>query len=148
MLGPVFNREAIVSPKRSKTYLMRAIYVLSLFLLLCTGYLVLDGSRSLVTASDSARFGGWIFSLLAPLQLLVLSSLAAVGAASSVAQEKDRRTLLLLLLLVLGSVAGGRQQTKLGSAAASEGPLLFSCTCCAAERFTRIQLGARISTPM
>ena len=98
MLGPVFNREAIVTPKRTKTYLMRAVYVLSLFLLLCTGYLVLDGSRSLATAADSARFGGWMFTLLAPLQLLVLSSLAAVGAASSVAQEKDRRTLLLLLL--------------------------------------------------
>ena len=98
MLGPVFNREALVVPKRSKTYLSRGIYVLSLLVLLCTGYLVLDGSRSLATASDAARFGGWMFSLLAPLQLLVLSCLAAVGAASSVAQEKDRRTLLLLLL--------------------------------------------------
>ena len=98
MLGPVFNREAAVTPKRTKTYLMRGVYVLSLFLLLCTGYLVLDGARSLATTSDSARFGGWMFTLLAPLQLLVLSSLAAVGAASSVAQEKDRRTLLLLLL--------------------------------------------------
>jgi hypothetical protein len=98
MLGPVFNREAVVVPKRAKTYLMRGVYVLALFLLLCTGYLVLDGARSLATASDSARFGGWMFTLLAPLQLLVLSSLAAVGAASSVAQEKDRRTLLLLLL--------------------------------------------------
>ncbi|MDA9778129.1 ABC transporter permease [Rubripirellula sp.] len=39
-----------------------------------------------------------MFTLLAPLQLLVLSSLASVGAAASVAQEKDRRTLLLLLL--------------------------------------------------
>jgi ABC-type Na+ efflux pump permease subunit len=98
MFGPIFNREAIVGPKRSKTYLMRALYVLSLFLLLCTGYLVLDGSRSLATSSDSARFGGWMFTLLAPLQLLVLASLAAVGAASSVAQEKDRRTLVLLLM--------------------------------------------------
>jgi hypothetical protein len=98
MLGPIFNREATVVPKRTKTYLMRGVYVLSLFLLLCTGYLVLDGSRSMATASDAARFGGWMFTLLAPLQLLVLSSLAAVGAASSVAQEKDRRTLILLLL--------------------------------------------------
>ena len=98
MLGPIFIREATVVPKRTKTYLMRGVYVLSLFLLLCTGYLVLDGSRSLATAADSARFGGWMFTLLAPLQLLVLSSLAAVGAASSVAQEKDRRTLILLLL--------------------------------------------------
>ena len=98
MLGPIFNREAIVVPKRPKTYLMRGVYVLSLFLLLCTGYLVLDGSRSLMTSGDAARFGGWMFMLLAPLQLLVLAALASVGAASSVAQEKDRRTLLLLLL--------------------------------------------------
>ncbi|NND97802.1 MAG: hypothetical protein HKN47_10790 [Pirellulaceae bacterium] len=90
--------------------MMRSVYVLSLFLLLCTGYLVLDGSRSLATASDAARFGGWMFTLLAPLQLLVLSSLAAVGAASSVAQEKDRRTLLLLLLTRLSGfeVVGGK----------------------------------------
>ena len=98
MLGPIFNREASVIPKRTKTYLIRSIYVLALFMLICTGYLVLDGSRSLATSGDAARFGGWMFTLLAPLQLLVLSSLAAVGAASSVAQEKDRRTLLLLLL--------------------------------------------------
>ncbi len=98
MLGPIFNREATVVPKRPKTYLMRGVYVLSLFLLLCTGYLVLDGSRSLMTSGDAARFGGWMFTLLAPLQLLVLAALAAVGAASSVAQEKDRRTLILLLL--------------------------------------------------
>jgi len=98
MLGPVFNREAAVAPKRPKTYLMRGVYVLTLLVLICTGYLVLDGSRSLATSSDAARFGGWMLTLLAPLQLLVLCSLAAVGAASSVAQEKDRRTLLLLLL--------------------------------------------------
>lgn len=98
MLGPIFYREATVGPKRPKTYLTRAVYVIALFLLLCTGYLVLDGARSLATSGDSARFGGWMFSLLSPLQLLVLASIAAVGAASSVAQEKDRRTLILLLL--------------------------------------------------
>lgn len=110
MLGPVFNREATVAPKRSRTYLMRAIYVAVLFLLLCTGYLVLDGSRSLSTTADSARFGGFMFAMLAPLQMLVLSSLAAVGAASSVAQEKDRRTLILLLLTRLSGfeVVGGK----------------------------------------
>jgi ABC-type Na+ efflux pump permease subunit len=98
MFGPIFHREAAVAPKRPKTFVMRGVYVLALLLLLCTGYLVLDGSRSLATSGDSARFGGWMFTLLAPLQLLILASLAAVGAAASVAQEKDRRTLLLLLL--------------------------------------------------
>ena len=98
MLGPIFFREASVAPKRPQTYLHRGLYVAALFLLLCTGYLVLDGSRTLTTSSDAARFGGWMFSVLAPLQLLILMAMAAVGAASSVAQEKDRRTFILLLL--------------------------------------------------
>ena len=117
MLGPVFNREATVVPKRPKTYLARGLYLVALFGLLCTGYLVLDGSRSLATVSDSARFGGWMFLLLAPLQLLVLSSLAAVGSAASVAQEKDRRTLLLLLMTRLSGfevVVGKLTATLLG----------------------------------
>lgn len=98
MLGPIFYRQSAVAPKRLSTYVGRSIYVGGLFLLLCTGYLVLDGSRSLTTTGASARFSGWMFTLLAPLQLLILAALAAVGAASSVAQEKDRRTLLLLLM--------------------------------------------------
>ena len=117
MFGPVFNREAVVVPKRSKTYLARGLYVLALLALLCTGYLVLDGSRSLATASDLARFGGWMFAMLAPLQLLILSSFAAVGAASSVAQEKDRRTLILLLMTRLNGfevVVGKLSATLLG----------------------------------
>lgn len=117
MLGPVFNREAIVAPKRTKTYLSRGIYVAALFALLCTGYLVFDGSRSLSTASDSARFGGWMFVLLAPLQLLILCSMSAVGSAASVAQEKDRRTILLLLMTRLSGfevVVGKLTATLLG----------------------------------
>ena len=116
MFGPIFYREAAVAPKRAKTFVIRGVYVLALFLLLCTGYLVLDGSRSLATSGDSARFGGWMFTLLAPLQLLVLASLAAVGAAASVAQEKDRRTLILLLLTRLSGfeiVAGKLAATLL-----------------------------------
>ncbi|MGV3486771.1 MAG: hypothetical protein ACO1RT_20315, partial [Planctomycetaceae bacterium] len=114
MIGPVFNREAVVAPKRSKTYLGRAIYVLSLFVLLCTGYLVLAGTRSLSSASDLSRFGSGMFGLLAPLQVIVLSCQAAVGAASSVAQEKDRRTLLLLLMTRLSG-----REVVIGKLAAS-----------------------------
>ncbi len=98
MFGPVFYREAVVAPKRPRLYLSRSLYLLVLLLLLCTGYLVLSGMRPLRTASDLSRFGGAMFLLLAPLQMLVLTFLAAVGAASSVAQEKDRRTLILMLL--------------------------------------------------
>lgn len=98
MFGPVFNREAILAPKRTKTYLARSLYVLGFFLLLSTGYLVLAGNRPLQTAGDSARFGGWMFALLVPLQMIIVTFQAAIGAASNIAQEKDRRTLILLLL--------------------------------------------------
>ncbi|WP_153557735.1 hypothetical protein [Roseimaritima sediminicola] len=98
MLGPVFNREAVVAPKRPRLFLSRSLYLLTLFLLLCTGYLVLSGMRPLRMVGDLSRFGGSMFLLLAPLQLLVLTFQAAVGATSSVAQEKDRRTLILMLL--------------------------------------------------
>lgn len=98
MFGPIFVREAVAAPRRPRLYLSRSVYLLSLFLLLCTGYLVLAGTQPLRTASDFSRFGGWMFLLLAPLQMLVLGFQAAVAAASSVAQEKDRRTLILLLL--------------------------------------------------
>jgi ABC-type transport system involved in multi-copper enzyme maturation permease subunit len=98
MLGPIFTREAVAAPRRPRLFLARSVYLLTLFLLLCTGYLVLAGTQPLRTAGDFARFGGWMFLLLAPLQLLVLGFQAAVTAASSVAQEKDRRTLILLLL--------------------------------------------------
>jgi ABC-type transport system involved in multi-copper enzyme maturation permease subunit len=114
MFGPVFLREASVAPKRPRFYLSRSIYLLALFLLMCTGYLVLSGLRPLRSAGDLARYGGWMFLLLAPLQMLVLSFQAAVGSASSVAQEKDRRTILLLLLtrlsgseLVVGKLSAG-----------------------------------------
>jgi ABC-type transport system involved in multi-copper enzyme maturation permease subunit len=98
MFGPIFVREAAAAPRRPRLYLSRSVYVLSLFLLLCTGYLILAGTQPLRTASDFSRFGGWMFLLLAPLQMLVLGFQAAVTSASSVAQEKDRRTLILLLL--------------------------------------------------
>lgn len=98
MLGPVFQREALVAPKRPRLYLARSLYLLAMFLLLCTGYLVLSGMRPLRSAGDLARFGGSMFLLLAPLQMLILTFQAAVGATSSVAQEKDRRTFILMLL--------------------------------------------------
>ncbi|MEL7265919.1 MAG: hypothetical protein AAFP69_14055, partial [Planctomycetota bacterium] len=98
MIGPVFAREATSAPKRTRTYIGRGVYLLAFLLLLCTGYLVLAETRGLTTTSQSARFGTWMFMLLAPLQLLVLSFNAAVGATSSVALEKDRRTLILMLM--------------------------------------------------
>jgi ABC-type Na+ efflux pump permease subunit len=87
------------------------VYGTALFVLMCTAWLVLAGTQIIRSVGDMARFGSILFFILAPLQLALLTFLAALRAASSVAQEKDKKTLVLLLMtrltnheLVLGKV--------------------------------------------
>src|SRR5262245_39338829 len=78
---------------------------------MCTAWLVLAGTQIIRTVGDMAKFGSLLFLILAPLQLALLTFLAALRAASAVAQEKDKKTILLLLMtrltnheLVLGKL--------------------------------------------
>src|SRR5262245_62303920 len=78
---------------------------------MCTAWLVLAGTQIIRTVGDMAKFGSLLFLILAPLQLALLTFLAALRSASSVAQEKDKKTILLLLMtrltnheLVLGKL--------------------------------------------
>lgn len=112
MFGPVFQREILTTPRRARHYLYRSVYVAALLTLLGTAWLVLAGTQPIRNVGDLSRFGGTVFQFLAPLQLAVVSFLAALGAAAAVSQEKDRRTILLLLLtrmsnfeLVVGKLA-------------------------------------------
>lgn len=90
---------------------MRVVYGVSLLLLICTAWMILNGTQAVRNVGDMARFGTILFQLLAPLQLAVMLFLAAIQAASSVAVEKDKQTLILLLMsrlsnseLVLGKL--------------------------------------------
>src|SRR5262245_30076138 len=78
---------------------------------MCTAWLVLAGTQIIRTVGDMAKFGAILFLILAPLQLALMTFLAALRSASSVAQEKDKKTILLLLMsrlsnreLVLGKL--------------------------------------------
>ena len=111
MIGPVFFREAVVAPRRTRHYIMRVVYGVSLLLLICTAWMILNGTQVVRNVGDMARFGTILFQILAPLQLAVMLFLSAVQAASSVAVEKDKQTLILLLMsrlsnseLVLGKL--------------------------------------------
>ena len=110
-VGPVFTREAAVAPRRVRHYVMRTVYGVSLLLLICTAWMVLNGTQIVRNVGDMARFGAILFQILAPLQLAVILFLSAIQAASSIAVEKDRQTLILLLMsrlsnseLVLGKL--------------------------------------------
>ncbi|NLF68933.1 MAG: ABC transporter permease subunit [Candidatus Anammoximicrobium sp.] len=111
ILGPVFQREAVLAPRRPTLYLARTVYVVVLLILMCTAWLVVAGTQMIHNVGDMARFGAVLFRILAPLQLAVVAFGAAMVCASAVAQEKDRRTLILLLMtrmsnaeLVLGKL--------------------------------------------
>jgi len=104
LVGPVFNREIITTPRSLRLYLTRAGYVAALFGLVFTAWLILFGSNQQSGLGDLARFGSAIFTVLAPLQLAMAVAFSALLTAAAVAQEKDRRTLDLLLMTNLSNV--------------------------------------------
>lgn len=120
MLGPIFNREWLTLPRRSRHYLHRAVFLGSLWILLLTVWQTTVGWERPATLGDNARFGLIAFHLLAYVQLGLLLFFSALSAASTVAQEKDRRTFVLLLLtdlrnyeIVLGKLLGSLLQMVL-----------------------------------
>lgn len=111
LVGPVFTRELVTAPRRTRLYVLRAVYAAAMLVLMSTAWLVLAGTQVVRNVGDLARFGGIVFQILAPLQLALAVFFSALSAASAVAQEKDRRTLDLLLMtrlsdseLVLGKL--------------------------------------------
>ena len=109
LVGPVFTRELTAAPRSLRFYLTRAGYVAALFGLSFTAWLIL--SQKVRGLGDLARFGSEVFTLLAPIQLVIAMAFSALIIAAEVAQEKDRRTLDLLLMtnltnseLVLGKL--------------------------------------------
>ena len=114
LFGPVFTREVVIAPRRTRIYIARSAYAAALLLLICTAWLVLTGTQIVRDVGDLAQFAGLVFQILAPLQLALAVFFSAMLAASAVAQEKDRRTFVLLLLTNLSN-----QELVLGKLLAS-----------------------------
>jgi ABC-type Na+ efflux pump permease subunit len=98
IIGPIFTRELVTVPRRPQHFVFRAVYGTALLVMMTTAFLVMYATKSTFTVSDMARFGSILFWILAPLQLALMTFLAALRAASSVSQEKDKKTILLLLM--------------------------------------------------
>ena len=114
LFGPVYTREVVIAPRRTRIYIARSAYAAALLLMICTAWLVLTGTQIVRDVSDLAQFAGLVFQILAPLQLALAVFFSAMLAASAVAQEKDRRTFVLLLLTNLSN-----QELVLGKLLAS-----------------------------
>lgn len=103
----------MTAPRQLNHFLMRGGYVAALLVLVYTAVHVTFGFQRLDTG-DIARFGKFVFNLLAIVQLSVVLATSLLSGAANVAQEKDRRTLILLLMtemrdrdLVVGKIQAG-----------------------------------------
>ena len=103
MIGPMFNREAAIAPRRISFYAARTLFAGAMFALTLTAWQLLVGSQRVENVGDLAWFGAAAFQILAPLQLAVAMPFAALLVASAVALEKDRKTFDLLLLTNLSN---------------------------------------------
>jgi hypothetical protein len=102
LAGPIFSREVLTAPRQVQHFVLRAGYVLALFVLMYTASQATFGWQQVSSLGDTARFGGLVFQLFSIVQLALVLFFAPLFAASRVAQEKDRQTLVLLLMTDLG----------------------------------------------
>ncbi len=120
MLGPIFAREWLTVPRRSRHYMIRSAYLGALWVLGVTAWQATVGWNQTATLGDTARFGLLLFQIYAFVQLTLLLFFSALSAAGAVSQEKDRRTFVLLLMtdlrnyeIVLGKLFGSLLQILL-----------------------------------
>jgi ABC-type transport system involved in multi-copper enzyme maturation permease subunit len=121
LLGPIFVREWLTVPRRSRHYVVRAAYLGLLWVLGVTAWQATVGWSQTATLGDAARFGLLLFQgLTMYVQLPLVVFFAALSSASAVAREKDRRTFVLLLMtdlrnyeIVLGKFLGSVLQIGL-----------------------------------
>jgi ABC-type transport system involved in multi-copper enzyme maturation permease subunit len=113
LAGPLFTREVLTAPRQWKHFLLRAGYVAAFAILIYTAGQATFGFQKVRNVGDVARFGSYVFSLSAVVQLSLVIAAALLFSANTVAQEKDKRTLVLLLMtdlrsseLVLGKLLG------------------------------------------
>lgn len=112
MLGPIFDREWYILPRRPSHFPTRVAYLGVLWVIAVTAWL----STGLWQARNSWRNRqAWasLFQILCLVQLTFLLFFSALSSASAVSLEKDRRTFILLLItdlrdyeIVLGKIFG------------------------------------------
>jgi len=114
MLGSLFDREALTQPRRLIHFAGRVIFVLALFMIICTAWLLLAGIQPVTSIGNLTRFSSLVFQIIAPFQVVVVMCVATLAGATAVSSEKDKRTFILLLMtslsnweIVIGKMSAG-----------------------------------------
>ncbi len=113
MLGPIFNREFLTTPRREKHHLGRVAALGLLWIIGLTAWQATVGFNRVANLGETARFGLLFFQIVTYVELTLLLFFSALSAAGTISQEKDRRTFILLLLtdmrdyeIVIGKMLG------------------------------------------
>lgn len=113
MLGPIFDREWYILPRRPSHFPTRVAYLGILWVIAVTAWLSTGLWQKPATLGETARLGPLLFQILCLVQLTFLLFFSALSSASAVSLEKDRRTFILLLItdlrdyeIVLGKIFG------------------------------------------
>ena len=91
LIGPIFSRELVTAPRRTQHFVYRGVYGTALFVLMCTAWLVLAGTQIIRGVGDMAKFGSILFTILAPLQLALLTFLQRCERQAPWRWRKTRR---------------------------------------------------------
>ena len=114
MLGSLFDREVLTQPRRLMHFAGRVIFVLAMFMIVCTAWLLLAGIQPVTSIGNLTRFSSLVFQIIAPFQVIVVMCIATLAGATAVSAEKDKRTFILLLMtslsnweIVIGKMSAG-----------------------------------------
>lgn len=114
MLGSLFDREVLTQPRRVTHFAGRVIFVLAMFMIVCTAWLLLAGIQPVTSIGNLTRFSSLVFQIIAPFQVIVVMCIATLAGATAVSSEKDKRTFILLLMtslsnweIVIGKMSAG-----------------------------------------
>jgi ABC-type Na+ efflux pump permease subunit len=98
LVGPIFARELLITPRRPRHYILRGAFAGLLFVLMWTAWQAIIGFQQTQGVADQSQFNSLLFQLLTFTQLTLVLFGACLYGASSIAYEKDRRTFVLLLV--------------------------------------------------
>lgn len=98
LIGPIFARELLTTPRRPRHYLLRAACAGLFFVLMWTAWQAVIGFQKVQRLSDLAYFSMLLFQLLTYTQLVLVVFSAALYGTSAISHEKDRRTFILLMI--------------------------------------------------
>ena len=106
--GPIFAKELRTTARRRRTYFLRFLYLLVLFLVMLmvyttTSYRSDDALSVAERAQHEAELGSYFFAAFAMFSVITLAIIAPVLTATAISAERLGKTLPVLLMTPITS---------------------------------------------